>query len=241
MMFFVMAQIGGLYSFFKMILGSIINVVQYKMMLIDTINYFNHRRIIKSNKRKKVELLKHSLHPRSTISSSQNKESRSKHKSLMNLRVSPELKEAEKSPNIKSEEATKYSYSEIPYQLFYSLKCWFKSSESNDSNNKESAFVNDLDKFYRHIDFVEMSLDIKEIKYMINDLYREMEKFSLHEKQQYLQQNDDIECQINNWSGIEQRSSLVDGQKEKMIIENQLSSDNLPIKDFKLVRLLSIC
>ena len=57
MMFFVMAQIGGLYSFFKIVFGTIINVIQQKMMLIDVINKFNRKRSEDSQSRKKIKRL----------------------------------------------------------------------------------------------------------------------------------------------------------------------------------------
>ena len=81
MMFFIMAQIGGLYSFCKMILGSIANVIQYRMMLIDIINKFNQRNAAETKKYKKMKLLKQSLRTKTTIPNSENNDVISKNQS----------------------------------------------------------------------------------------------------------------------------------------------------------------
>ena len=76
-----MAQIGGLYSFCKMIFGSIINAVQYRMMLIDIINKFNQRRLTETKKQKKMKLLKQSLRIKTTTPNSENNDVISKNQS----------------------------------------------------------------------------------------------------------------------------------------------------------------
>ena len=81
MMFFIMAQIGGLYSFCKMILGSIANVIQYRMMLIDIINKFNQRNAAETKKHKKMKLLKQSLRTKTTTPNSENNDVISKNQS----------------------------------------------------------------------------------------------------------------------------------------------------------------
>ena len=52
-----MAQIGGLYSFLKMVFGTAINAIQYKIMLIDILNKFNRRKLEDLKSRKKIQRL----------------------------------------------------------------------------------------------------------------------------------------------------------------------------------------
>ena len=226
-MFFVMAQIGGLYSFCKMIFGSIINAVQYRMMLIDIINKFNQRRLTETKKQKKMKLLKQSLRIKTTTPNSEHIGVMSRNQSWVNPRVSPEIKELEQSLSINSNEVTKYKYYEIPWQMLSCLLCKSKSSEPYKFRERNASFEKDIERLYKQTDVVDMSMAIKELKYMVNDLYVEIKRIKPLEVNERLAQEA---------SKIEENHNLKLNENQEASLFNQICEDDVLIKDVEKVR-----
>ena len=199
MIFFVMAQIGGLYSFFKMVLGSIINGVQYKMMLIEIINKFNHRRIEDSIKRKKTKQLEKALLKQKSRENFNNapEDSKIHDGGEEEYNVHPQnpdndlgsgdyiRQKIEK--NMSKLEATHHNFEYNCSDLFYQTICCFKTKPSNDLTEEESLgsrhdqFIKDLDKFSKEIDVINLISNVKDLKYAVNDIYSEIEKMKSQE------------------------------------------------------------
>ena len=199
MMFFVMAQIGGLYSFFKMVLGSIVNGVQYKMMLIEIINKYNHRRIEDSIKRKKTKQLEKALLNQKSRINLKNAPEDSKiheggeedYKARLqnsdNNRDSGDYIRQKIEDNMSKLDAKLQNYEYNCSDLFYQSVCCFKTKPSNDLTEEESLgsrhdqFMRDLDKFCKEIDVINLISNIKDLKYAVNDIYTEIEKMKSQE------------------------------------------------------------
>ena len=199
MMFFVMAQIGGLYSFFKMVFGSVINAIQYKMMLIEIINKYNHRRIEDSIKRKKTKQLEKALLNQKSRINLKNAPEDSKiheggeedYKARLqnsdNNRDSGDYIRQKIEDNMSKLDAKLQNYEYNCSDLFYQSVCCFKTKPSNDLTEEESLgsrhdqFMRDLDKFCKEIDVINLISNIKDLKYAVNDIYTEIEKMKSQE------------------------------------------------------------
>ena len=202
MMFFVMAQIGGLYSFFKMVLGSIVNGVQYKMMLLEIINKYNHRRIEDSIKRKKTKQLEKALLNQknrinlkyapedSKIHEGGEEEYKARLQNSDNNRDSGDYIRQQIQDNISKLDLKQQNIEYNCSDLFYQSVCCFKTKPSNDLTEEESLgsrhdqFMRDLDKFCREIDVINLISNIKDLKYAVNDIYAEIEKIKSQETTQ---------------------------------------------------------
>ena len=151
----------------------------------------------------------------------------------MNPRVSPETKEIEQSFLLSTNEVTKYKYSEIPRQMFSCLMCESSSSEGNKFKERNTAFTKDVEKFFKQIDVINMLMAIKELKYMVNDIFAEIKRINQHRNNQSLQQ-ENSEKSDQNVSEIKQSLNLELNQK--VALDNQICDDDIFSKDFEKVR-----
>ena len=231
MMFFVMAQIGGLYSFLKMVFGSIINAIQYKMMLIEVVNKYNHRRVEDSIKRKKTKKLEKALHNQ---------------KKKINLNSPPEDSKmndgGEEEYNLHPEnqanakKSKHYAYNDIEENmsrlevrqniadynyadLFYQSICCFKTKPGNMQTSEESLgtrhdqFLKDLDRFKKEIDVISLISNIKDLKHAVNDAYTEIEKVKNQQSSDPQSEKESTNAVSTNKLDI--RSSLFDPSQLK--------------------------
>ena len=184
MMFFVMAQIGGLYSFFKLVFGSIINAIQYKMMIIDVINKYNHRLIKDSIKRKKAEKLEKSLRNQNNRINLNNPPEDSKiHDGGEEGYADAQSQENNRGSGdyirkYHEEDSSRYDLSRhnIKYDfigLFYQSICCLKSISTTENTSEQSLesrydqFKRDLSKFNKEIDLINIVSNIKNLKHAI--------------------------------------------------------------------------
>ena len=194
MMFFIMAQIGGLYSFFKLVFGSIINAIQYKMMLIDVINRYNNRRIEDSIKRRKSRQLEKALQHEKRLINLNNSPEDSKvndggeeqyfvnphnHTNNRDSRyyISRDIEESMRTLDVK-QNVFEYNYADLLYQSI----CCFKTKPNNVSTlednlgTRHNQFIRDMEKFNKDIDAINLISTIKNLKHKANDLYAEIQK-----------------------------------------------------------------
>ena len=173
-----MAQIGGLYSFFKMIFGPIINAIQHKMMLIDVINKFNRKRLEDSQSRKKIERLEKIFQTQ---------------KSRINLRDIPEESKVNDGGEDQYSHTPQYLVDNVRFRnyvnnnienntsktemmkdiveyncadLFYQSLCCFKTKPKKEHFLEENLckrydqFTKDLEKFYKETDVFDLIFNI---------------------------------------------------------------------------------
>ena len=188
-----MAQIGGLYSFFKLIFGSIINAVQHRMMLIDVINKYKHRNFEDSIKRKKIQRLgKVSQTENNKINLNNIPEEDSKihdggeryyssSQNPRNIRESAnyiinDIEESMSKMEIK-ENVIEYTKADLFYQF---VRCSKSQSDIEDSSNdsfssRYDQFTKDLNKFFKETDVINMISNIKHLKFIVNKIYSEIQ------------------------------------------------------------------
>ena len=189
MMFFIMAQIGGLYSFLKMVFGTIINAIQHKMMLIEIINRYNHRRVEDSVKRRKTKQLEKALQHHNRLINPENVPEDSKindggeeqyyssPQSPPNNEVLRNIEESMSRLDVK-QNLYKYNYAD----LFYQFICCFKTKPNNGStledslDSRHNQFMRDLENFNKEIDAINLISTIKNLKHTANDIYTEIER-----------------------------------------------------------------
>ena len=180
-----MAQIGGLYSFCKMVFGSIINSVQYKMMLIDVINKYNHRLVKDSIKRKKVKQLEKSLHNQnkrinlnnphedSKIHDGGEEEDLSEVQNQQNNRGSGDYIRKDLEENLSKWDSKRHNFEYNCSDLLYQSICCFKSKPTKESTSEQSLdsrhdqFIRDFNKLNKEIDIINMVSNIKHLKHAI--------------------------------------------------------------------------
>ena len=107
------------------------------------------------------------------------------------------------------------------------LLCKSKSSEPNKFRERNASFEKDIERLYKQTDVVDMSMAIKELKYMVNDLYVEIKRIKPLEVNERLAQEA---------SKIEENHNLKLNENQEASLFNQVCEDDVLIKDFEKVR-----
>jgi hypothetical protein len=181
-LFFVMAQLGGFYSFLKLILGGIFEKCYNSMLLADLVNRFNKSAATKDKQR-------NNLLNGSKISPAEESKSPMEDLELMHMGGAPDYKQQDKGANDQDHliqenhisrarntpSTQEYSIMDV---VKYSMKCKSAPRHSHDiqniQTNKLVNFESDLAKFNSETDLIKMVTSIAETKdyltYMIKTM-----------------------------------------------------------------------
>ena len=188
-----MAQIGGLYSFFKMVFGTIVNTIQYKMMLINIINRYNKRRTEDSIKRRKSKQLEKALQHERRLINLRNTPEDSKmldggeeqyYANPQNLNnrdsryyINNDIEESMRRLDIE-QNIVEYNYADLLYQSICCFKTKPSKLNTSDDNleSRHSQFMRDMEKFNKEIDAINLISTVKNLKHIANDIYAEVER-----------------------------------------------------------------
>ena len=117
--------------------------------------------------------------------------------------------------------------------MFSCLMCESGSSEGNKLKERNTAFTKDVERFFKQIDAINMSMAIKELKYMVNDIFAEIKRINQHQNNQSLRQENN-EKSDQNASEIKESPNLE--LNLRVALDNQICDDDIFSKDFEKVR-----
>ena len=244
--FFIMAQLGGLYSFFKLVFGSICNKIYQQMQTVDLLNRYNlanaNKKTHKMSKNRQISRIHieeekkspnqgHDLELSVVNEGGRNQDSsfhRSNEPDDHHQLMDQHHNQIERSRvTERSDDYIKHEYSYWE-GIKYSLSC--KNHTNIDQNSESSImdfslmqFQKDLNKLNYEMDAINLLMSIKETKYAISNVMNTV-----------IQMSQEVLELKNNTNPSNSQNSKQNKKKSKFAHkpETKMTHDNLNLKKY---------